>query len=488
LGVNTLWLSPIFPSPGKDNGYDVSDYVNVDPVYGSLKDLDDLVNSLKDRDMKLVLDFVPNHSSDEHEWFQKSVKREAPYADYYVWKEGRRGTPPNNWKSVSGGSAWEWNAERGEYYLHQFSASQPDLNLKNPAVMAEMKSALAFWLDRGVDGFKMDAVAHLVEDEDSDTTYNHPEVLELLKEFRAVLDNKTVADSYNPRMMMLDANDLTQDELNAYYGSNFTELSGNVAHMPLNYDFINEFADGTVTAEKLYSAISSYRDGLPNAGAWPNFNVGGHDHKRLATRLGHDVVDVMNMVVMMLPGTPITYYGDELGMEDAASGDNKASRTPMQWDSSENAGFTSGTPWQAVNADYMHVNAKKQLESVEASHAKIYRELAKMRQQQSVLYGIMSSKAENNVFAYSRVKKGNPGYVVAVNLGNEMVTGVNVTEFDWVPGFGVVHLRSHHDRGDAAKEVEKDEDPEAVERTIDFGNFTLRAKEGIVVTFVPTKK
>ncbi len=163
LGVGSVWLSPIFPSGGKDNGYDVSNYVEVDPEYGSMDDFVDLVAALKTEDIKTILDFVPNHSSDKHEWFEKSVRKEGKYTDYYVWRKGRSSEPPNNWVSVFGGPAWTYHPERKEWYLHQFYKEQPDLNLENEDVKDELKAVLKFWMERGVDGFRMDAVAHLYE-------------------------------------------------------------------------------------------------------------------------------------------------------------------------------------------------------------------------------------------------------------------------------------------------------------------------------------
>ena len=240
LGVGSVWISPVYKSPMKDNGYDISDYQAIDSTFGSMQDFKDLLASSHDQGIKVIMDFVPNHSSDQHEWFQKSVKREDPYTDYYVWKAGSPNTPPTNWKSVFGGSAWEYNRERGEWYLHQFMKEQPDLDLRNPAVVKEMKDVMRFWLDLGVDGFRIDSVAHffegkkkpmqkafsswliphlsltLITDErflDEEVlsggdsyesvsrkyTYNLPECLDLLKEFRVVLDAKTKEDEYNPR-------------------------------------------------------------------------------------------------------------------------------------------------------------------------------------------------------------------------------------------------------------------------------------------------
>jgi len=345
----------------------------------------------------------------------------------------------------------------------------PDLRNKNPQqIIEELKDTLKFWLDKGVDGFRVDA---------------EMDMLDLLRELRLVLDEKT-AEDYHPRILMTRSKLANDADLIKFYGTNFTEHAGDISHMPMNFDLIDDLPNAeSVTAQKLNNTIGSYVESLKkqaDPGAWPNFVLGVNDKRRVATRLGHDLVDVMNMVTMLLPGTPITYSGEEIGM---VGGGN----VPMQWDASANAGFSSATPWLPVNADYEKVNVKVQLESEHDSHIKIYRALATLREQPSILFGSFNSTVNGTVFAFCRVKKGNPGYVVAVNLDEEAVSDIDLTGLPMVPDAGLVEVRSHHDRDDKAKEVEMVDDEEAVGRELSFKKFSLRPKEGIVVNFVPQK-
>lgn len=258
LGVGSVWLSPVYKSPMKDTGYDVSDYKAIDPVFGTMEDFKDLVTDMHNRDMKVIMDFIPNHSSDQHEWFIKSVKKEEPYTDYYVWKDGNGGSPPSGWQSVFGGSAWELNSERGQYYLHQFYKHQPDLNLRNPKVVQELTDILKFWVDIGVDGFRVDSVAHFFEDEqlsDGGNIIETDDVLEVLKKFRKVLDEATAQDEDNSRIMMTEAY-LSPSQLGRYYG-NVADAKGDIVQMPLNFDLLSNFETAdSFSAEKVLFLIS----------------------------------------------------------------------------------------------------------------------------------------------------------------------------------------------------------------------------------------
>jgi len=494
----------------KDNGYDVKDYINVDPMFGTLDDFKNLLAGMKDRGLKLILDFVPNHSSDQHEWFTRSVEREDPYTDFYVWKKGKDGGPPNNWRSVFGGSAWTYNEKRGEYYLHQFYPEQPDLNLNNPKVVAELKEAMAFWLDLGVDGFRIDAVAHFFEsdsmedepfkagqsgdaydDLDHVHTFNSPKNIDLLREFREVLDNKTEEDIYNPRIMMSEAY-LDIPDLIKYYGEprhvepEEDDLSdrSTVSQMPLNFGLISEFKNKEdLTSDKLRSYLKSYIDRVPSW-AWPNFQLGNHDNGRVASRFGPELVDAMNMVYMLLPGTPITYYGEELGMVDGVleSPNDKRDpeRTPMQWSEEAHAGFTpsASSPWLPVNADHTSLNANAQLKKDAGlnSHAAIYSFLANLRQNEAILFGytefVNGTTNGHELFGYTRVKKGNPGTLVLVNFSEEEVVA-DLSGLKYLPERGTVQVRSVHD-----PEIEEP-------KSISFKELKVKAKEGLVVAFVP---
>lgn len=513
LGVGSLWLTPIYPSPMKDNGYDISNYVDIEPTFGTMEDFKKLLAGMKNKGLKLILDFVPNHSSDKHEWFQKSVKREDPYTDYYVWRDGKTGGPPNNWKSVFGAgvSAWTKNEERGQYYLHQFYPEQPDLNLRNELVVDELKRILSFWLDLGVDGFRIDAVSHFFEDpnfadetlkpgmsgdkyEDYDhsLTTNQPETIQLLKQFRDILDNKTAEDIYNPRIMMTETY-LPVDQLVKYYGDEKEVATddkserSSVSQMPLNFGFISDLKTvEDLTATKVRESIETYLNGLPKW-AWPNFQLGNHDVGRAASRFGSNLTDAMNMISMLLPGTPITYYGEEIGMVDGTV-DTKdirdKYRTPMQWSDEANAGFTkASTSWLPANPDYTTVNVNQQLKKSELghtlnSHAAIYSYLANLRQNEAILFGsiefINGTGAEENLFGYTRVKKGNPGTLVLVNFGNSEIS-IKLSEMKYIPERGTVQVRSVY------KPEQHDEDS----KSILFDSVKIKAKEGLVIAFVP---
>merc|ERR1719376_478866 len=507
LGVGTVALSPVFKSGNKDNGYDITDFTNIDSQYGSLQDFKELLAGMHERNIKMIIDFVPNHSSDQHEWFQKSVKKEAPYTDFYVWQDGKNGGPPNNWKSVFGGSAWTLNAERGQYYLHQFYKEQPDLNLKNPEVVKRMKDVLKFWLDLGVDGFRVDSVAHFFEnmeagDEgagsgsgdaydsvDHKHTFDLPESVQLLKEFRAVLDEKTKEDEYNPRVMMTEAY-LAVEDMGKYYGE-IDEQIGDVSHMPLNFGLIEKFdSEESATAQKVYQAVTEYMDGLPMEvedlesnlvktnhtalkGAWSNFNTGNHDNSRMASRFGPKLMDAINMIVMLLQGTPVTYYGDEIGMVDGEGGADSRTTygTPMLWSPEHLAGFSSVDPWTKLNYPHSQTNVKVESEA-KASHLKVFRQLAAFRHHDAVLFGETEFKKEGDVFGFTRIKKGNPGLLVLVNFGDKAVD-FDGQIFGQVPEKGNLEvIASAFDTGD-------------IVRTMKMNLLTLQPKEGRVFTFVP---
>lgn len=452
LGVGSVWLSPIYKSPMVDNGYDVSDYKDVDPSFGTLQNFKDLVAALHEKNMKVIMDFIPNHSSDKHEWFAKSVKKEEPYTDYYVWADGKNGGPPSNWKSVFEDSAWTFNAERGQYYLHQFYKEQPDLNLRNPKVVEEMTNVMKFWLELGVDGFRVDSVAHFFEDttwadEESigsggyeslkhDKTYDLPEVTDLLQSFRAVLDEAT--GEGEPRIMMTEAY-LSGSKVGRYYG-NVSDQRGDLSHLPLNFNLLSDFeSQADFNAKKLNESIYNYLKELPNK-AWPNFCLGNHDHDRVATRLGPKNVDAMNILLMALQGTPFTYYGEEIGMVDGSGGSGKrdAYRTPMQWSDAANAGFSDGSPWLPINNDYTTTNVATS-EATSESHLSVFKQAVGLRDLESILFGKTQMNSTENAFLMSRIRKGNPGYLYASNFGDTEVT-VSVSKFNHIASQGTLKM------------------------------------------------
>ena len=372
LGITALWISPIYPSPMADFGYDVADYTAIDPLFGTLADFDSLLAAAHARGLKLILDFVPNHTSDQHPWFLASrSSRQSPKRDWYLWRDpGPGGAPPNNWQSNFGGAAWTFDETTGQWYYHSFLPQQPDLNWRNPEVRYAMYSCMKFWLDKGVDGFRMDVLWLLIKDDqfrdnlpnpnDSDGntfhsvlptyTANQPETLEIVFQMRALLnqypgDRLLIGEIYLPIL-----------ELVTYYGSTPSatpqqpQLKG--AQLPFNFHLIlTPWQPGAIA-----QLIRDYEAALP-PGAWPNWVLGNHDQHRLATRIGPAQARVAAVLILTLRGTPTLYNGDELGLPDAtippAEVQDPAElrqpglglgrdpeRSPMPWDWQENAGFT----------------------------------------------------------------------------------------------------------------------------------------------------
>jgi alpha-glucosidase len=383
LGVDAIWISPIYPSPMADFGYDISNYTDVDPIFGTLDDFDALLADAHGRGLKVLLDYVPNHTSDQHPWFldarssRKSAKR-----DWYIWRDPKPdGGPPNNWLSNFGGGAWEWEPASAQYYYHAFLKEQPDLNWRNPEVQGAMLKVLRFWLDRGVDGFRVDVMHHLIKDSEFRdnppnpdwrpgmspyrellTTYTAdlPEVQEIVANFRSVIEE------YDDRMLVGEIY-LPMERLMAYYGA-----SGKGAHLPFNFQLLRL----PWNAREIMAAVERYEALLPPY-AWPNWVLGNHDRSRIATRVGPAQARVAAMLLLTLRGTPTMYYGDEIGMRDVPiSGDQvhdpfeknvpglgmgrDPERTPMQWSGDEHAGFTKGNPWLPIANDYQTVNVARE--------------------------------------------------------------------------------------------------------------------------------
>jgi alpha-glucosidase len=401
LGIDVIWLSPIYPSPMADFGYDVSNYTDIHPLFGNLAQFDNLVAEAHRRGIKIVLDFVPNHTSSEHPWFIESrSSRTNPKRDWYIWKDpGPNGGPPNNWLSHFGGRAWTKDSTTGQYYYHAFLAQQPDLNWRNENVQNAMLDVLRFWLDRGVDGFRIDVIWHIVKDEQfrdnppnpsyhpQQTPYNQlmatfssdqPEVHHIITKIRSVLDN------YGERMMVGEIY-LPVEKLMTYYGA-----EGKGVHLPFNFQLIQLPWNPRVIAE----AVQTYENMLPLDG-WPNWVLGNHDNPRIARRAGVLQTRVAAMLLLTLRGTPTMYYGDEIGMEDTPIPPDAVqdpyeknvpglglgrdpARTPMQWDSSPNAGFSTEKPWLPVGPNYTEVNVAVQKEDP-CSLLRFYRDLIQFR-------------------------------------------------------------------------------------------------------------
>ncbi|XP_042857796.1 maltase A3-like isoform X2 [Penaeus japonicus] len=490
LGVGAVWLSPVYPSPMADFGYDIADFVGIEPLFGTMADFEELRAALHDRGLKLMMDFVPNHSSDEHEWFVKSKRKEEPYTDYYIWADPKgfsatgQPIPPNNWLSVFRGSAWTWVEERQQFYYHQFLAKQPDLNYRNERVREEMKNVLRFWLDKGVDGFRVDAITHLFEVEDlsqdepfaadSGTddpldygylnhtlTLNQPETFTVVKEWRDVLDQ------YPDKAMIIEVFGEEIDEVMKYYGNDTVPL----ADFPFNFLLIEHLRSrGDLTGFALKDTIDLWMDNMPE-GKWPNWVLGNHDNGRVGSRFGADAVDALNMLSLLLPGTPVTYNGEEIGMvntfiswedtqdpqgcrygpEHYQEYSRDPERTPMQWDNSSFAGFTKGnSTWLPVNENYKELNVKAQLQA-EETHLKIYKELARLRKEETFVRGHVAYPVVTfEIFSVMRYLEGYESYLLVINTSEQEVeVDLHHNSNMELPPSAVVVLRSITDTANA---------------------------------------
>jgi alpha-glucosidase len=439
LGVDALWLSPIFASPMADFGYDISDYCAIDPLFGTLADFDALAAEAHARGLKVLLDLVPNHTSIAHPWFKESrASRNNGKRDWYIWRDGRNGGPPNNWLSEFGGSAWTFDAATGQYYYHAFLKEQPDLNWRNTQVRAAMYEVMRFWFRRGVDGFRLDAVWHLFEDEElRDNPVNpdyrpgdppdtrllslysgdRPEVHEVLHEMRQV------ADQFPDRLLIGELY-LPFERLMAYYG-----CDGSGVDLPFNFALIK----APWRARDIAKLIDDYEAALP-PGAWPNWVLSNHDRVRIASRVGEAQARVAAMLLLTLRGTPTLYYGDEIGLPQVKIPPDKVQdpfeknapglglgrdgcRTPMQWDGSRFAAFAHVEPWLPLSEDAASRNVAAEAGD-SSSLLNLYRRLIALRR----LYPALATgsyrpvEAEGDVLAYIR-EAGGERFLVVLNLG-----------------------------------------------------------------------
>ncbi|GAB3925930.1 alpha-amylase family glycosyl hydrolase [Larkinella terrae] len=442
LGVTAVWLSPIYPSPMADFGYDISDYQGIHPLFGTPEDFKTLLEAVHQRGMKLILDLVPNHTSDQHPWFLESrSSRDNPKRDWYLWHDPQAdGSPPNNWLSVFGGSGWEWDETTGQYYYHAFLKEQPDLNWRNPAVRRAMFDVMRFWLNLGVDGFRVDVMWHMIKDQQlRDNPVNpdyqphmatyeqllpvystdQPEVHDLVLEMRQVLD------AYDERLMIGEIY-LPIHQLVAYYG-----IDGKGAHLPFNFQLLLLPWE----ARQIAAAIDQYEGVLPTGG-WPNWVLGNHDQPRITSRVGREQARVAALLLLTLRGTPTVYYGDEIGMRDVPipfdevqdpQGLNMPdknlsrdpARTPMQWDNSPNAGFTTGKPWLRLADQFRRENVQAQRDDP-YSMLTLHRRLIGLRQREpSLMVGnYVPVFADTQLIAYLRQAEGHPRFLIILNLSH----------------------------------------------------------------------
>ncbi|XP_046415395.1 alpha-glucosidase-like [Neodiprion fabricii] len=457
-GIDTFWMSPVYESPMVDFGYDISNFTSIDSIFGTMDDFDNLVATAKSLGLKVIMDLVPNHSSDEHEWFIKSLAGIDPYTDYYIWHNGtelENGTitRPNNWISYFGGYAWTWSSERQAYYYHKFTEEQPDLNYRNELVVQEMKDIIEFWLDRGVDGFRVDAVDTLFEDEtypdeplsgltDDPTDYDYTlhyytmaqdETYEMVTQWRTLLDDYAFKTDNVTRIMMMETYENVTQVMKFYDAG---------AHFPFNFFLIMNVNGSNTASEIKELAIDEWLDNLPD-NVTSDWVIGNHDRKRVATRYSSEQVDAMNMINHLLPGVSVTYYGEEIGMENlwiswedtqdpwACNQDEDTyelysrdpNRTPMQWDATTSAGFsTNESTWLPVHSNYLTLNLAAQMEA-EVSHYKVYKALISLRQESVIQEGSVNVQLlTDNVMAFSRELDGSDPVIVVTNFANNTET------------------------------------------------------------------
>ena len=445
LGVDAIWVSPFFPSPMADFGYDVSDYTDVDPTFGTLDDATTLIASAHGHDLKVIIDWVPNHSSDQHPWFIDSrSSRDNPKRDWYVWRDpAPEGGPPNNWLSLFGGPAWELDDATGQYYLHSFLKEQPELNWRNPDLEAAMVATLRFWLDRGVDGFRVDVAHFLAKDpafRSNPSSASSPEAMKDHHEYATqehLYDKahpdihavhrriREVLDEYEDTFSIGEIHEFDWVEWAKYFGNSLDEL-----HMPQNFSMV--WADWTASGFR--DRIVSQEEALPQ-GAWPNHVFGNHDEPRLSTRLGPHRIRAAAVMLLTLRGTPTMYYGDELGLVDGVIElgqeqdpwgrkhpdlNRDMCRTPMQWTVDGGMGFTTpgSRPWLPF-AD-PGTSVASQLDEPESTLS-LYRELLTLRRTTpELMLGdvTMIDSTNDNVLVYERTLSGSSTYV-AVNFTDE---------------------------------------------------------------------
>jgi alpha-glucosidase len=448
LGVDAIWLSPFYLSPGVDCGYDINDHCNVDPVLGTLEDAETLLAQAHARGIRVVVDFVPNHTSQQHPWFVESrSSRENPKRHWYLWRDGKPdGSPPNNWRSVFGGPAWTLDPQTGQYYYHAYLEQQPDLNWRNPQVRRAMLEVMRFWLRRGVDGFRVDALRHLIKDQHWRNnppnqgyrpggnpydallpTYSadRPEIHGVIAAMRRVLDEADGAGTSQQRVMVGELY-LPIERLVRYYGAD-----GRGVHLPSNMHLIST----PYGAEQIAALIDRYEAALPQ-GAWPNWVLGNHDRHRVASRVGADQARVAALLLLTLRGTPTLYYGDEIGMRDVPIAPERLrdrfesnvpgigagrdpERTPMQWDASSNAGFCAAgvRPWLPVADDYRTVNVAAQTRDAGSMLSLVRRLIALRHRERALSVGSYQlAFAGGDLLAYAREHVGRR-LLVALNLG-----------------------------------------------------------------------
>jgi len=470
LGVDAVWLNPIYNSPNDDGGYDISDYYSLQPEFGSMQDFDELLSGLHQRKLKLIMDLVLNHSSDEHPWFQESRKsKDNPYRDYYFWKPGKHGGPPNNWPSFFGGSAWQWDDATGEYYLHLFSRKQPDLNWENPVLREELHKLMQFWLDKGVDGLRLDvisAISKRTDFPDTDTPdfnetirkyyANGPRMKEFIREAREKVwdhyDVMTVGEG--PGITPQNAKDYLEED----HG---LDMIFHFGHMFMDQGAGGRFDPVPWTMKDFKKVFKTWDDAFSEKG-WGSVFLGNHDFARMVSRWGNDKEywekssKLLITLLLTMRGTTFIFQGDEIGMtnthlsfvnesrdietingwreaqkkgipeEDFLKAANYSgrdnARTPMQWSNALNGGFTVGDPWMKVNKNSSKINVLDQ-QGDPASILNYFRKMAAFRKMNEVLtYGSYEPIEEtpDSLFLYFR-ENAKEKLLIVLNFSDQVV-------------------------------------------------------------------
>ncbi|KAF1569535.1 Neutral and basic amino acid transport protein rBAT, partial [Eudyptes schlegeli] len=451
LNIKTIWITSFYKSPLKDLGYGAEDFYDIDPMFGSMSDFENLLAAIHDRGLKVIMDLIPNHTSDKHRWFQLSRNRTGKYTDYYIWQDCTQAaglvTPPNNWVSVFGNSSWQFDDVRKQCYFHQFGKDEPDLNFRSLAVQQEIHDIIKFWLGKGIDGFSFSALKFLLEathlrDEPQVNKSQNPESItaysqlyhdytttqvgmhDIIRSFRQTM-NQFSSEPGRYRFMGSDGEDDIEATM-MYYGTTFIQE----ADFPFNFNLINM---KNLSGNSIFEAVNLWMKNMP-AGKWPNWAVGSPNAARISSRIGKEYVNVMNMLLLTLPGTPVTYYGEEIGMENIVSENVSKEhinsdpvvtfpeKSPMQWDGEVNAGFTEGnSSWLPVNSDYQSVNVEIQM-TWSNSTLNLYRELTLLRNSELPIHrGWMCYVwNDSNVFVYVRELDGlDRVFMMVLNFGQE---------------------------------------------------------------------
>uniref|UniRef100_UPI00358ECEA2 amino acid transporter heavy chain SLC3A1 isoform X2 n=1 Tax=Myxine glutinosa TaxID=7769 RepID=UPI00358ECEA2 len=468
LNIKSIWINPIYKSPMKDSGYDISNFMEIDPIFGTMEDFEDLLTSIHDRGMKLIMDYVPNHSSNEHEWFEKSRKRENAHKDYYMWRncisEGNNTIPPNNWVSKFGGSAWTYDDLRKQCYFHQFSPEQPDLNFTNPEVFKEAEKTVIHY----------DDLYH-------DYTTTQLGLHDVIREWRALL-NKKSGEAGKYRLMITESYDNSEiKKTMMYYGTNLQYE----ADFPFNFLLVDDQSNISVAA--ISKLLDIWMSNMPKD-RWPNWVLGNHDNPRVASNVGPTYARTLNMLLLTLPGTATTYYGEELGMTnlndsndedesrhshktlDQPMPDRNGERSPMQWDNSTNGGFsTANETWIPVNQNYKTLNVQVEKDQ-SSSMLTLYRKLTKLHQSELPMQRGWTCFFDNpQVVAFVRETDGlNRCFIVVLNFG-DMQVNVNLTR---------MHIALH---GQATVRISIDGTRD--DESINLQSVTLLVGEGMVLEY-----